>query len=68
FELLTYLAMGIVVVFLILMLTKSVPVGWFVYILGFSILLLIFRLVFRIYFIIQARKNFGGKSSNNRNG
>ena len=57
FEIFSYTAIGVVFILLILMLTKTIPVEWYYYVLGFSIILLMLRLVFRIYFAVQDRKN-----------
>jgi hypothetical protein len=57
FEIFSYAAIGIVFILLVLMLTKTIPVEWYYYVLGFSIILLVIRLVFRIYFAVQDRKN-----------
>ena len=56
FNIFSYLAIGLIFVFLMLMIFKAVPPEWFIYILGISIFLFLIRLFFRIYFIIQDRK------------
>ena len=56
FEIFSYATIGLVFILLILMLTKTIPVEWYYYVLGFSILLLVIRLIFRIYFAVQDRK------------
>lgn len=56
FEKLSYLALGIVFVLFVLMMTEAVPVWTYIYIVAFSIFLLVFRLGFRIYFIIKEKK------------
>lgn len=57
FEYFSYGAIALVFILLVLMLTKTIPVEWYYYVLGFSIILLVIRLVFRIYFAVQDRKN-----------
>lgn len=56
FEKLSYVALGIVFVLFVLMMTEAVPVWTYIYIVAFSIFLLVFRLGFRIYFIIKEKK------------
>jgi hypothetical protein len=56
FERLSYVALGIVLVLFILMMSEAVPVWTYIYIVGFSVFLLVFRLGFRIYFIIKEKK------------
>ncbi len=56
FEYFSYAAVGLVFVLLILMLTQTIPTEWYYYVLGFSIILLLVRLIFRIYFAVQDRK------------
>lgn len=51
-----YGSLVLVLIILVLMLTKAVPSGWFVYLLGFAIVIFIVRLIFRIYLIMQSRK------------
>jgi len=60
FNIFTYVSIGIIVILLVLMLTKSIPVFWFKIFLGFSIFLFIVRIILRIYFSIQDKKEVGG--------
>ena len=57
FEKLSIIFIAIVAVLLGLMMTKIIPREWFVYILGFSMLLAIIYAFFRVYFIVQSKKN-----------
>ncbi|MEO8398460.1 MAG: hypothetical protein ABI550_01455 [Ignavibacteriaceae bacterium] len=57
FEIYSYVSIGIVAVLLVLMIFKLVPNAWFIYILGFSIILMVIRFSLRIYYGIQDRKN-----------
>lgn len=56
FEYFSYAAIGLVFILLVLMLTRTIPAEWYYYVLGFSIVLLLVRLIFRIYFAVQDRK------------
>ena len=56
FNLFTYFSIAVVTVFLILMLTKVLPVKSFKFVIGISVFLFIIRIILRIYFTIQERK------------
>jgi len=57
FEYYSYIAIGLIFILLVLMLIRVIPEPLYFYVLGFSILLLLIRLYFRIYFAVQDRKN-----------
>jgi NhaP-type Na+/H+ or K+/H+ antiporter len=56
FNIYTYTAISIIIVLLALMVTKILPVEYFVPVLVVSILLFIIRLFLRIYLSIQDKK------------
>lgn len=56
FEKLSYGAIGIVAVLLVLMLLKIIPREANLYVLFFAVMLLVLRLVFRVVFFIKDRK------------
>jgi len=56
YEIFNYGSLIVVFVLLILMLTKAVPVEWFVYLASFAIVLLVVRIFLRIKISLQNRK------------
>ena len=60
FNVFTYVSITIIAILLVLMLTVSIPVFWVKIFLGFSIFLFIVRIILRIYFSIQDKKEVGG--------
>lgn len=55
YNIFNYASMTAIVILLVLMLTKTVPTGSNVYILGFAFLILILRIVFRL--IVSSKIN-----------
>jgi len=55
YDIFNYGSLAIVFIILILMLTKAIPVEWFVYLASFAILLLILRIFFRISISVKNR-------------
>ncbi|OGU32758.1 MAG: hypothetical protein A2057_15485 [Ignavibacteria bacterium GWA2_35_9] len=53
YDFFNYSSLIIVFILLVLMLTRSVPTGWFIYFVSFGILLLIVRIILRIYIAIK---------------
>ena len=56
FEIFSYVSIGIVGVFLVLMIFKVIPKEWFIPVLIFSLILMVIRFSLRIYFAIQDKK------------
>jgi len=56
YEIFNYSSLIVVLGVLILMLTKAVPVEWFVYLASFAIILIIIRIFLRIKISLQTRK------------
>lgn len=56
YEIFNYSSLIVVLGVLILMLTKAVPVEWFVYLASFAIVLIIIRIFLRIKISLQTRK------------
>lgn len=55
FEKLSYAAIGIVAILLVLMLTNIIPRSANLYVLFFAVFLLVLRLVFRVIFFVKDR-------------
>lgn len=55
YNIFNYASMTAIVILLVLMFTKTVPTGSYVYILGFAFLILILRIVFRL--IVSSKIN-----------
>lgn len=60
FNVFTYISIIIIVVLLVLMPTESIPILWVKIFLGFSIFLFIVRIILKIYFSTQDKKDLGG--------
>ena len=60
FNIFTYVSIVIIIVLLLLILAKSVSLFWVKIFLGVSIFLFIVRIVLRIYFSHQDKKELGG--------
>jgi len=53
YNIFNYGSLIIVLILLILMLTKLVPVTWYIYFVSFGILLLVIRIILRIYITVK---------------
>lgn len=56
FEKLSYAAIGVVAILLVLMLTNMIPRSANIYVLLFAVILLVLRLVFRVLYFVKDRK------------